>query len=110
MLVMTALAFNPEGLGAWADMLSAWFTHLNPVVNGQPWYYILLALALYEPFLLVFGIVGGGTLLLRGQQISGSERDLRLFVWLVVGFILLSLLAGGRGVGDVALACVSLAI
>ena len=65
MLVATALAFNPGGLGAWADFLAAWFSHLTPVVNGQPWYYPLLALVLYEPFVLFFGLIGGVTLLVQ---------------------------------------------
>ena len=74
-LVATALAFNPGGLGAWADMLSAWFGHLAPVVNGQPWYYPLLALALYEPFVLLFGLIGGVTLLVQRKELDERARS-----------------------------------
>jgi uncharacterized protein (TIGR03663 family) len=112
-LVATALAFNPGGLGAWADMLSSWFRHLAPVVNGQPWTYPLLALLLYEPFLLLFGLIGGATLLLRIKRpVSrrGVAPRLTFFVWLTGGLILLALLSGGRGPGDVALICVPLAL
>jgi uncharacterized protein (TIGR03663 family) len=108
-LVATALAFNPSGLGAWADMLSAWFDHLTPVINGQPWYYPLFALALYEPFVLLFGLIGGATLLVNRKK-WGETRGLTLFVWLADGVTLLALLSGGRGVGDVALICVPLAL
>ena len=54
----TALSFNPGGLGEWADFASAWAGHLVAVVNGQPWYYPLLALILYEPGTLLFSVVG----------------------------------------------------
>jgi 4-amino-4-deoxy-L-arabinose transferase-like glycosyltransferase len=112
-LVATALAFNPGGLGAWADMLSAWFGHLAPVVNGQPWYYPLVALVLYEPFALLFGLIGGATLLIRRKTLDtdgGGGRRLTLFVWLADGLTLLALISGGRGAGDVALICVPLAL
>jgi hypothetical protein len=64
----TALAFNPGGLGAWADFPSAWGAHLGPVVNGHQWYYPLAALLMYEPFLLVFGLVGAIDLFIRRDE------------------------------------------
>ena len=87
------------------------------MVNGQPWTYPLLALALYEPFALLFGLIGGGILLVTFRG-SGSDRlgscrgsrGLTLFVWLAGGLLLLAILSGGRGVGDVALVCVPLAV
>jgi uncharacterized protein (TIGR03663 family) len=108
-LVATTLALNPVGLGAWADMISSWFSHLSPVVNGQPWTYPLLALALYEPFLLLFGLIGAATLLVTYKRL-GEERGLTLYLWLAIGLALLAILAGGRGAGDVALVCVPLAV
>jgi uncharacterized protein (TIGR03663 family) len=109
-LVATALSFNPGGLGAWADMLAAWVNHLAPVLNGQPGGYPLLALALYEPFMLVFGLIGGVTLLARRAKLENGARGLTLWAWLSGGLLVLALLAGGRGVGDVALICVPLAL
>jgi len=99
----TAFAFNPGGLGTWADFPSLWAMHLAPVVNGQPWYYPLSALILYEPFLLIFGLIGGVDLLIRRDKAS-------ILTWLAMGLLVVALLAGGRDVGDVALACAPMAL
>jgi uncharacterized protein (TIGR03663 family) len=107
-LLATAFAFNPGGLGAWADLASAWVEHLQPVINGQPWYYALSALFLYEPFLLVFGAIGIVDLVRRP---SDQERpEATVLVWLVAGFLAISLAMGGRDAGDVALFCAPLAL
>jgi uncharacterized protein (TIGR03663 family) len=108
-LVATAFAFNPDGLGAWADFVSEWVRHLALVVNGQPWYYPLLALVLYEPFLLVFGVIGGVGLLVRPPDDPEQSR-VAIFIWMAGGLTLLALLAGGRRAGDVALICAPLAL
>jgi uncharacterized protein (TIGR03663 family) len=108
-LAATTFAFNPGGLGVWADFVSEWVSHLAPVVNGQPWYYPLLALVLYEPFLLVFGLIGGVGLLVRSRDDPEQSR-LAIFIWMADGLTLLALLAGGRSAGDVALICAPLAL
>ena len=99
----TAVSFNPEGLGAWADFISAWGAHLMPVVNGQPWHYPLQALIMYEPLVLVFGIIGAVDLLVHRKRLS-------VFVWVAVGMLSIALLSGGRGAGDVALVAMPLAL
>jgi uncharacterized protein (TIGR03663 family) len=105
----TAFSLNPGGLGAWADFPAAWVRHLMPVVNGQPWYYPMLALALYEPFSLLFGLIGAVSLF--AQPAKGQEPGgLSILVWMAAGFALLAFLSGGRDVGDVALVCAPLAI
>ena len=99
----TALTLNPSGLGVWADSITVWASHLAPLVNGQPWYYPLGALLLYEPLLIVFGSIGALDLIVRKDKAS-------MVVWLALGAIALSLLAGGRDTGDVALVCALLGI
>jgi 4-amino-4-deoxy-L-arabinose transferase-like glycosyltransferase len=102
-LVATGIAFNPSGIAVWADFPSVWGARFAPVVNGQPWYYPLGALLLYDPFLIVFGAIGAADMLLRRDRASA-------FLWMALGTLLLALLAGGRDVGDVALVCAFLAI
>ena len=103
LLVATALTFNPNGLGAWADYPRVWAQHLAPVVNGQPWYYPLIALLMYEPLLILFGAVGAVDLVAR-------RNEARAAIWIGLGMLGLSLIAGGRGPGDVALLCAPLAL
>ena len=102
-LVATALSFNPSGLAAWADFPSIWAARLVPVVNGQPWYYALGALLLYEPFLLVFGALGAVDLIIRRDKAA-------ILIWMALVALVLALLAGGRDAGDVALICALLAL
>jgi uncharacterized protein (TIGR03663 family) len=103
LVVATAYPFNPSGIAAWAEFTASWGAYLQPVVNGQPWYYPLAALLLYEPFLLVFGAIGGIDLLVRRDKAA-------LFVWAALGTLILAILAGGRDVGDVAVVCVLLSV
>ena len=105
----TAFALNPGGLGAWADYVMAWMQHWMPVVNGQPWYYPLLALVLYEPFLLLFGLIGTASLFVRRAD-AQEPGGLRTLVWMAAGFALLAMFVRGRNVGDVALVCAPLAL
>jgi hypothetical protein len=102
-LVATALSVNPSGLAAWAEYTTAWTSHLAPVVNGQPWYYALAALLMYEPLLLVLGAVGAADLIARRDKLT-------LVVWIALGLLSLTLVAGGRDAGDVALVCAFLAL
>jgi len=99
----TALMFNPGGLGAWADFPSAWAQHLASVVNGQPWYYPLLAVVLYEPFLLVLGAIGAVSVALRRDRLA-------VLGCMAVGLLIAALVAGGRSAGDVALFCAPLGL
>ncbi len=99
----TALTFNLGGLGTWADFVLAWSKHLQPVVNGQPWYYPLAALLMYEPLSLVFGIIGGVDVTLRRERLV-------TLVWAASLLLILALVAGGRDAGDVALFCAPLTL
>jgi uncharacterized membrane protein YeaQ/YmgE (transglycosylase-associated protein family) len=102
-LAATALSINASGLAAWADYPIAWAAHLEPVVNGRPWFYPPGALLLYEPLILLLGAVGAVDLI--------ANRDkLTFVVWMALGLLVLAMLAGGRGPGDIALVCFFLAL
>ena len=102
-LAATALTLNPNGVGAWADFPRAWVQHLAPVVNGQPWYYPLAAFLMYEPLLILFGAIGAVDL------IAGRSKA-TVLIWMGLGMLVWSTIAGGRGPGDVALICAPLAL
>lgn len=102
-LLATTFAFNPGGLGAWADFPTQWVEHLRPVVNGQSVAYPLVALVVYEPLLLLFGLIGVAVMFWRKQDSS-------ILGWLAFALLLLAILSGGRNAGDVALVCAVLAL
>ncbi|MBN1934363.1 MAG: glycosyltransferase family 39 protein [Anaerolineae bacterium] len=102
-LLATAFVFNPGGLGVWADFPAQWVAHLSPVINGQSVAYPLAALVVYEPLLLLFGLIGAVELIWRKDEAS-------ILSWLALGLFLLALLSGGRNASDVALICAVLAL
>ena len=101
--VAMAFASNPGGVGAWADYPHLWVQHLAPVVNGQPWTYPLVALLMYEPLLVLFGTIGAVDLVAR-------RNEAQVLIWVALGMLVLGLVAGGRGPGDVALVVAPLAL
>ncbi len=104
LLVPTALLLRLEGVQAVADLLPAWINHFAPWAGDQPWGYPLAVLLLYEPLLLLFGAVGA--------VVAFRQRDLLgrlLAIWGGVA-LLVALLAGGRGSGDVLLVVGPLAL
>ncbi|MCK4298847.1 MAG: hypothetical protein KAX80_04910, partial [Planctomycetes bacterium] len=85
-----------------------WLSAFQPQVGGQPWYYHLQLLIVYEPLILVFGLAAVVYLRLLGRR----RRDLFSFFlacWSAVAF-LVYLVAGGRGPGDVVLVVLPLAL
>jgi hypothetical protein len=58
---------------------------------------------MYEPFVLVFGLIGAVDLLIRRDKAT-------ILLWMALGLAIVALLAGGRDVGDVALIHVFLAL
>lgn len=52
--------------------LAYWLGQHGVARGGQPWYYYLLLLSVYEPLGLVVGLLGGMYLFLRGKRKSGS--------------------------------------
>jgi len=94
-LVCTGLLLRLSGLQDGIDLFSGWLAAFQPQVGGQPWYYHLQLLLVYEPLILVFGLAAVAYLRLLGRR----RRDLfTLFLayWSAMAF-LIYLVAGGRG-------------
>jgi len=103
-LLPTTLFLHLEGVQAVADLLPAWIAHLAPWAGDQPWGYPLVGLILGEPLSLLFG--------LAGAIVAFGQRDLLgrlLATWAGVA-LLIALLAGGRGPGDLLLVVGPLAV
>jgi len=103
-LICTGFLLHLSGLQDGIDLFSAWLSAFQPQAGGQPWYYHLQLLLVYEPLILVFGLAAVIYLL--------KQRDLfSLFLayWSAMAF-LVYLVAGGRGPGDVLLIVVPLAL
>jgi len=107
-LTCTGFLLHLSGLQDGIDLFTAWLSAFQPQVGGQPWYYHLQLLLVYEPLILVFGLAAVVYLRLLGRQ----RRDLfSLFLtyWSAAAF-LVYLVAGGRGPGDVLLIVLPLAL
>jgi len=103
-LICTGLLLHLSGLQDGIDLFTGWLSAFQPQVGGQPWYYHLQLLLVYEPLILVFGLAAVVYLLRRRDLFS-----LFLAYWTMVAF-LVYLVAGGRGPGDVLLIVLPLAL
>jgi hypothetical protein len=112
-LVCTAFLLNFAGLPAALDFLPIWLAQLGPQPSSvhpahygaQPWYYYLQLLVLYEPLILVFGLIG-----LVYHYIK--QRDLLttfLLYWTVLAAVIYTL-AGQKAPGNVLLLVLPLAL
>ena len=104
LLLPTALLLHPEGLQAVADLFPAWVNHFAPWAGDQPWGYPLAVLIMCEPLPLLFGLAGA-VVAFRRRDMLGRLMAL----WAGVA-LLVALLAGGRGPGDVLLIVGPLAV
>ncbi|MGA9350870.1 MAG: flippase activity-associated protein Agl23 [Anaerolineae bacterium] len=103
-LVCTAFLLRFSGLQDGIDLFPAWLSAFKPRVGGHPWYYHLQLLLLYEPLILVLGLAAVVYLLRRRDLFSDF-----LVYWSAVA-LLIYLVAGGRGPGDVLLIVLPLAL
>ncbi len=103
-LVCTAFLLHLSGLQDGIDLFSGWLSTFQPQAGGQPWYYHLQLLLVYESLVLVFGLAATVYLLKRRDLFS-----LFLAYWSAAAF-LIYLVAGGRGPGDVLLIVLPLAL
>ena len=103
-LICTGFLLHLSGLQDGIDLFTAWLSAFQPQAGGQPWYYHLQLLLVYEPLILVFGLAAMVYLLKRRDLFS-----LFLAYWTMVAF-LVYLVAGGRGPGDVLLIVLPLAL
>jgi uncharacterized protein (TIGR03663 family) len=104
-LVCTAFLLNFAGLPAALDFLPTWLAQLGPQPGAQPWYYYLQLLVLYEPLILVFGLIGLVYHYIR-------QRDLLttfLLYWTVAATVIYAL-AGQKAPGNVLLLVLPLAL
>jgi uncharacterized protein (TIGR03663 family) len=104
LLIPTALLLRPEGVQAVADLFPTWINHFAPWAGDRPWSYPLAVLLLYEPLLLLFGLIGAAAAC-RQRELPGRL----LAIWAGVA-LLVALIAGGRGPGDVLLVVGPLAL
>jgi uncharacterized protein (TIGR03663 family) len=104
-LVCTAFLLNFAGLPAALDFLPTWLAQLGPQPGSQPWYYYFQLLVLYEPLILVFGLIGLVYHYLR-------QRDLLttfLLYWTVAATVIYAL-AGQKAPGNVLFLVLPLAL
>jgi hypothetical protein len=104
LIVATTFLFNMGGLTATADLLTTWFLSFAPSTLNPGVYPAIFLLTLYEPLILLAGLVGLSTGLLRRRLI-----DLFL-VWWFFGGIALNLLRSGRANGAVLVPLVPLTL
>ncbi len=100
----TALAWQMGGLGRTTDLLSAWLSDFARPAGVMGWQWPLQVLAVYEPLIVVAGIVG----LFFALQRS-SRFGFLLIAWLAVALIL-ALVRSGRANGDTLLVVIPLAL
>ncbi|MFB0533765.1 MAG: flippase activity-associated protein Agl23 [Anaerolineae bacterium] len=104
-LVSTAFLLNFAGLPAALDFLPTWLAQLGPQPGDQPWYYYFQLLVLYEPLILILGLIG-----LVYHYIG--RRDLLttfLLYWTVAAAVIYAL-AGQKAPGNVLLLVLPLAL
>jgi hypothetical protein len=108
----TAFAWRTGGLGATIDLLSAWLGDFRAQAGVTGWYWPFQVLAVYEPLVIVAGIVGLFVALQRGRsspRFSGRRFGVMLIVWLAVAMILV-IARSGRTDGDTLLVVIPLAL
>jgi uncharacterized protein (TIGR03663 family) len=104
-LVCTAFLLNFAGLPAALDFLPTWLAQLGPQPETQPWYYYFQLLVLYEPLILVLGLIGLVYHYLRQRDILTTF----LLYWTVAAAVVYAL-AGQKAPGNVLLLVLPLAL
>ena len=103
LILATAALFNISGLAAISDLLVAWFGQFG-LTSPQVSYPNAYMLFLYEPALLIFGLIGISLALLYRHPL---DWVLAMFVGLVLIF---DTFMGGRSGGQILLAVMPLAL
>ncbi len=116
-LAATTFVLHPAGLGLAADLLAAWARGFLPEPGGQPAVYPLLLLLLYEPLILVMGLLEAGRWLAGrrdlpagGPPIQRSLSHTALFLFWAAAALLLVVIAGHRPATNVLAVVVPLAL
>jgi uncharacterized protein (TIGR03663 family) len=116
-LVAMAFVLNPAGLGDAADLLAAWARGFLPEAGSNPAVYPVLLLLVYEPLILVLGLIEMGraawSLRSGGQEpgTAGSVFPQTAFLafWAIAAFVIVTV-AGHRPAGAILLVVVPLAL
>jgi hypothetical protein len=116
-LAATTFVLHPAGLGLAADLLAAWARGFLPEPGGQPAVYPLLLLLLYEPLILVLGLLEAGRWLAGrrrlpagGPAIQRSLSHTALFLFWAAAALLLVVISGHRPATNVLAVVVPLAL
>lgn len=89
----TALGWNPSGLGAVGGLVVDWFARFGPPSSPAPSPVMLLVA--YEPFALVFGVIGiAWAVSFRWGRSSSTIRYSLFALWAGLAFLLLILMPG----------------
>lgn len=110
-LVAMTFVLHPAGVGLAADLIGAWAQSFLPEPGGQPALQIILLLLLYEPLILVLGVVEVAGEVANRKQAAGSSFPHTAFLTFWTGLALLVILVSGhRPVGNLLLVVVPLAL
>ncbi|MFN2227562.1 MAG: hypothetical protein ACK2UY_14665, partial [Anaerolineae bacterium] len=107
----------PAGIGLAADLAAAWAQGFLPEPGGQPAVYPLLLLLLYEPLVLLLGLVEAGRWLAGRRRLPEAGTGplpaishAALFLFWAVAAAVLVIVAGHRPATNVLLVVVPLAL
>ncbi len=99
-IFFTAFFTNLLGLiTGTSGSLLYWLAQHNVERGGQPWYYYLVQLVIYEPLLLLFGMIGFGLLaweLIARRRTQTFTFSVLLVAWWAVGAAALYAWAGEK--------------
>ena len=90
----------PQGLSAWFQTLPAYFAGWMPGSGANP-FQLIVALLVYQPFVLIFALVGIVRWLVRHSlgEVPGSFPLLLPLIWVIISLIII-LLYPSRQVND----------
>jgi len=103
-VLATTAGLNFSGLGSVTTFLNSWLSYFSLQTQLNSGYNAVLLLALYDPLIFMFGLVGLGYAMVRSDLLG-----LALGGWFV-GLLLFDVLMGGRPNGAVVLPLIPLAI
>lgn len=101
-LLSTAATFNLSGFGVMTGLVSDWLGRFGLQMQPNAGFNAVFLLTIYEPFLVIGGLVGLAFALLNGKLLQLT------FVGWFIGTLVLDLVMGGRPGGNVILSLVPL--
>ena len=82
--------------------LTAWLKAFDLSRDGEPWYWHLQMIVIYDPLIIIFGLIGAGYTLFRRRKDSAERSNLQMFLvfWAGVSLVLLALI-GRKEAGQI---------